>query len=170
MKTWTLRKKLAAGFLTVSALGGGGTVAALLSATGAAASTAATTAVTATTTGSFVPYRLQPLVDNGTITQAQATALRDALSSYMAKNGPPFRWFSSGSTTPPGLAANGPLATAVAQLVKDGTLTQAQGTAITNALCPNAGSVRPGGGYGPPWARGAGSAPPWATSSPGSAS
>ena len=172
MKNGTMRKKLATGLLAVTALAGGGTTASLLSAVGASASATANTALTATTGSSFVPYRLQQLVDNGTITQAQATALRNAMFSYMEKNGPPFGWFGSGNTTPPGLAANGPLTKVLAKLVKDGTFTQAQATAVTNALCARANARfanRPGGGYGSPWARGAAFTPPWAASSSSSA-
>lgn len=116
----------------------------------------------------LVESELQQLVDNGTITQAQVTALRQAMLSYMEKNGPPFGWFGSGSTTAPRLAANGQLAKVLAQLVKEGTFTQAQANAVTNALCARANArfaTRLGGGYGPQWAREAGFAPPWATSS-----
>ena len=129
MKKSSMRTKVTAGVLAAGVLAGGGTAVALL--TGGANASATVPAATATATApSFVPFPLQQLVDNATITQAQASALHAALFQYVQTNRPAF-----GSTsTPPVLAPNGPLQTVLGQLVKNGTITQAQASAITNAM------------------------------------
>ncbi len=156
--------KLMAGVLTAGLLAGGGTTAAVLAGGATAAATAATTATSATSAPSFVPFPLQQLVDNGTITQAQATAIHNALYQYVEQHGPASGWTG---TTPPVLEP-GPLATVLGQLVKNGTITQAQANAITSAISAQVkahfGSRPWGPGYGPMMGT-TGFTPPWAGSS-----
>ena len=167
MKQWTMRKKLASGVLAVSVLAGGGAAAALL-AGGVSASAAPSTAATTATSGpSFVPFPLQQLVENGTITQVQTAAVHNAMFQYVQDNRPAF---GSSGTTPPMLEPNGPLASVLAQLVKNDTITQAEATAITKALSSQA-SAHFGSGpgaasaFGPPMMGASGFVPPWASSS-----
>ena len=89
---------------------------------------------------------LATLVANGTLTQAQATAIQNGLVGYMRDHWPPAAGRSTG--TPPMLAADGPLTTVLSGLVKDGTLTQAQATAVQNAVTQQVQS-RFAGGTGP---------------------
>ncbi len=159
----SLTKKVSAGLLAASVLAGGGTAGALLS--GGVATAAAAPTIAATS--SFVPYPLQRLVASGTITQAQASAIHDALCAAVQANAPAFG--GRRALSPP-VAANGALASALAPLVKNGTITQAQATAITDAFSAqmNAhfgmGRAR-GGGFGPFAMGGSGYGPPWLSTS-----
>jgi hypothetical protein len=111
---------------------------------------------------------LATLMANGTLTQAQATAIQNALVAYRQAHWPPTTGWSNGQ--PPVLASNGPLDTVLAGLVKDGTLTQAQATALENAVTTQVGS-RFAGGTGPWGIRGGApfggprGGPPWSGTS-----
>ena len=95
---------------------------------------------------------LGTLVANGTLTQAQATAIEHALVAYRQAHWPPTSGWTNGQ--PPILASTGPLDTVLHGLVKDGTLTQSQATALETAVTTQVGS-RFAGGAGPWGARGA---------------
>lgn len=165
------RRKILAAVVAVGVLAGGATAAVMAVGGGtalAAAGPGARVAAAATAPRTCAP--LAALVEKGTITQAQADAVRAAMVRYMQDHG------RSGWTgdTPPALQANGPLATVLAQLVKDGTITQSQATAITNAFAdqlqarsqhgPGYGPGM-GSGSGPGMMGGVGGGPPWADSS-----
>jgi len=152
-----MRTKLVAALAAGAILAGGGTAAALAAGTAQAAPSATTVAASATT-APFVCAPLTSLVDSGTITEAQATAVQNALFQYMSAHRPAF---GSGDTAP-ALQPNGPVTTVLAQLVKDGTITQAQATAITNVVQQQArahwgngpgasGNYGPGMRGGPMW-------------------
>ena len=96
---------------------------------------------------------LTTLVANGTLSEAQATAIQNALVGYVREHWPPATGWSNG--TPPVLASNGPLATVLNGLVKDGTLTQAQAIALQDAVTQQVQS-RFAGGVGPWGARSGG--------------
>jgi hypothetical protein len=109
-----MNKKLLAGLAAVSFLaGGGGTTA--LAAVGAPAA-AASTAVASSTSGMPDHGPLGSLVAKGTITKAQAIAIRDALITYVRGH-----WRST-------------LETVLGPLVRNHTITQAQANAVITAL------------------------------------
>ena len=122
----------------------------------------ATAAATATTPVPYAHGPLAELVAKGTITQAQAGAIRTAMIGYMQNHRPDF----TPGSTPPALQPNGPLATVLPQLVAKGTITQDQATAVKNAVTQQVqehwrtgtgpGSYGPGrmggGPMGPRWA------------------
>ena len=143
-------KKLAGGIAVAAILIGGGTAAALAT-TGGTATAASTVAATSANPAVPAGGPLGSLVAKGTITQAQADAVHNALFSYLRAHRQDMRDHWS-ATTPPMLAANGPLQTVLGQLVRNHTITQAQATAITSAITQQ---VRehwrngPGAGYGP---------------------
>jgi hypothetical protein len=130
-----MNKKLVAGLAAVGVLAGGGTAAALITAGGAAPATASTAVSTTATAPAGSP--LASLATNGTITRSQATAIQNALITYMRENrhdmGDHRAAFWMGGT-PPMLASNGPLKTVLGQLVNNGTITQSQATAVTSAF------------------------------------
>jgi hypothetical protein len=158
-----MNKKLVAGLAAVGILAGGGTAAALITTGGGAPATAST--ITAVSTTATVPAGspLASLAAKGTITQAQATAIHNALITYMRTHRHDFGDHRAGSWPDgmPMLAANGPLKTVLGQLVKNGTITQAQAIAVTSAFTqqirahwgdgPGMRGYGPGmmGGYGP---------------------
>jgi len=96
---------------------------------------------------------LATLVANGTLSGAQAAAVQNALVGYMREQWPPVTGWSNG--TPPVLASDGPLAMVLSGLVQDDTLTQAQATALQNAVTQLVES-RVAGGVGPWGARSGG--------------
>lgn len=160
MKQLTLRKKLAASVVAAGVLAGGGTTAALLagSASASPATPAALTTATATVTNPTSPWcvsALDQLVQNGTITQTQATAVRNAVFQYMQANRP---------NGPRAMGPGNAWSTVLDQLVKNGTITQAQATAITGVVGPHAGYMY-GAGNGWRMGGGPGFGPPWASSS-----
>lgn len=109
-----MNKKLLAGLAAVGFLaGGGGTTA--LAAAGAPAA-AASTAVASSTSGMPDHGPLESLVAKGTITKAQAIAIRDALITYVRGH-----WRST-------------LETVLGPLVRNHTITQAQANAVITAL------------------------------------
>lgn len=145
-----MRKKLIAGLAAAGILAGGGTAAAVITAGGPAAA-ASTVAATSSTPAVPASSPLGTLVANGTITQAQADAVQNALITYMRAHWQDIRDHWSAST-PPMLTANGPLQTVLGQLVHNGTITQSQATAITNAVTAQVKAHwgnGPGAGYGP---------------------
>jgi hypothetical protein len=128
-----MNQKLLAGLAAVGLLAGGGSVTAL-AAVGApaAASTAAVASSTPTPMGpSHGP--LGSLVAKGTITQAQATAIRNAFITYTQGH-----WRSTVDTV-------------LGQLVHNHTITQAQDSAVTTAITQWVQSHRgdPAGHHGP---------------------
>jgi hypothetical protein len=132
-----MNKKLVAGLAAVGVLAGGGTAAALITAGGAAPATASP--ITAVSTTATVPAGspLASLVTKGTITGSQATAIQNALITYMREHRRAFGDHCAGpwsDGTPPMLAAHGPLATVLGQLVTNGTIAQSQATAVTSAF------------------------------------
>jgi hypothetical protein len=135
-------------------LAGGGTAAALAAGTAQAAPSATTVAASGPTAPP-AGAPLTSLVGNGTITQAQASAVQNALFHYMSAHRPTF---GPGGTAP-ALQADGPLATVLGQLVRDRTITPAQATAITDAVQQQVTAhwgTGPGAGgtYGPGMMRG----------------
>lgn len=164
----TLRKKFAAGVVVAGVLAGGGTAAAVLAGSAPAMAEGTTIAAAATTPApSCVPVPLQGLVGNGTITQAQATAVHDALFAYVQANRPVP---GTNATASPMLAPNGALQTVLGQLVSNGTITEAQASAITDAMSSHA-NARVGAGFGMHAGNGlprmgmSGFGPPWASGS-----
>ncbi len=110
-----MNKKLLAGLAAASFLaGGGGTTA--LAAAGAPAAAASTAAVVSATRAPCHHGPLGSLVAKGTITKAQAIAIRDALVTYVHGH-----WRSA-------------LDTVLGPLVKNHTITQAQAAAVITAF------------------------------------
>lgn len=129
-----MNKKLLAGLATVGLLAGGG--AAALATAGSPAAATSTTAVSpsVSTVPAYGP--LGSLVAKGTITQAQAAAIHNALRKDMRDHWPDMRKECNGSGTdhtPWMLEPGGPLDTVLGQLVKDGTITKTQASAVTSA-------------------------------------
>lgn len=116
-----MNKKLLAGLAAVGLLAGGGGATAL-AAVGAPAASAGTAAVASSTpTASSTPMApshgpLGSLVAQGTITQAQATAIRNAFITYTQGH-----WRSTVNTV-------------LGQLVGNHTITQAQANKVTAAI------------------------------------
>jgi Spy/CpxP family protein refolding chaperone len=109
-----MKQKLLAGVATVGLLAGGGSAAALAV---ASAPAAASTAAVASSTGMKPGHGpLGGLVTNGTITQSQATAIRDAFMTYGQSH-----WRSTVDTV-------------LGQLVHNHTITQAQASKVTTAI------------------------------------
>jgi polyhydroxyalkanoate synthesis regulator phasin len=128
-----MNRKLMAGLAAAGVLAGGGSAAALIAA-GAPASAANTPAVASASATQVPAYGpLGSLVAKGTITQAQATAIHNALVKYWQDHGQPPRGQCQDGT-PAVLAPGGALATVLGQLVKDGTITQSQASAVTTAF------------------------------------
>jgi hypothetical protein len=109
-----MNQKLLAGLAAVGLLAGGGSAAALAA---AAAPAAASTAAVASSTDMKPGHGpLGSLVAKGTITQAQATAIRDAFISYGQSH-----WRSTVDTV-------------LGQLVHNHTITQAQSSSVSTAI------------------------------------
>ena len=129
-----MNRKLLAGVAAFGLLAGGGGAAALAAAAPAAATSTVATASATTTVAAYGP--LGSLVAKGTITQAQATAIHNALISYMRSHWRDMRRDCTGAgpdRTPWMLERGGPLDTVLGQLVRNGTLTKAQASAVTSA-------------------------------------
>ena len=109
-----MKQKLLAGMAAVGLLAGGGSAAALAAA--AAPAAAGTAAVASSTDMKPGHGPLGSLVTNGTITQAQATAIRDAFVTYGQSH-----WRSTVDTV-------------LGQLVHNHTITQAQASKVTTAI------------------------------------
>ncbi len=135
------RRKLAgSGLVLVAVLAGAGTAAALVAGSPSALAAPVVPAATTTTTApgagvganSTMPMSsvLQKLVANGTITPAQATAVRNALLEDIRS------WRSTGGAQM--MQRGGMWASALSQLVTDATITQSQATAITKAMVARA--------------------------------
>lgn len=132
-----MNKKLLAGLAAAGILaGGGGTAAALLAAgTPAAASTAAAITGTATVPGYYGP--LGSLVAQGTISRSEAAAIHSGLMTYRHDHWQEMRGQCAGwgtDATPWMLEKGGPLESVLGQLVKDGTLTKSQASAVSTAF------------------------------------
>ncbi len=128
-----MNRKLLAGVAAIGLLAGGGGAAALAVAAPAAA-TGTVAAVSTTAVPAYGP--LGALVARGTITQAQATAIRNSLMSYMRSHWQVMRRDCAGAgqdRTPWMLERGGALDTVLGQLVKDSTLTKTQASAVTSA-------------------------------------
>jgi hypothetical protein len=116
-----MKRKLLAGLATVGLLAGGSAAALAAAGAPAAASTAAVASSTPTPTATpMAPGQghgpLSSLVAKGTITQAQAVAIRDAFITYGQSH-----WKSTVDTV-------------LGQLVHNHTLTQAQASKVTTAI------------------------------------
>jgi hypothetical protein len=116
-----MKQKLLAGLATVGLLAGGSATALAAASAPAAASTAAVTSSTPTpTTTPMAPGQghgpLSSLVAKGTITQAQAMAIRDAFITYGQSH-----WKSTVNTVLGGLVHNH-------------TINQAQANKVTTAI------------------------------------
>jgi hypothetical protein len=109
-----MKQKLLAGMAAVGLLAGGGSAAALAVASAPAA--ASTAAVASSTDMKPGHGPLGSLVAKGTITQAQATAIRDAFITYGQSH-----WKSTVDTV-------------LGQLVHNHTITQAQAGSVTTAI------------------------------------
>lgn len=129
-----MNKKLLAGLATIGILAGGGGAAAL-AATGTPAAAASTAA--ASSTAHMPGYGpLGSLAANGTITQAQATAIHEALISYLRDHWQDMRRDCTGpgvDHTPWMLEQGGALDTVLGRLVSDHTITKPQASAVTRA-------------------------------------
>jgi hypothetical protein len=119
-----MKEKLLAGLATVGLLAGGGSAIALAAASAPAAASTATVA-SSTPTPTATPMQpgqgqghgpLSSLVAKGTITQAQAMAIRDAFITYGQSH-----WRSTVDTV-------------LGQLVHNHTITQGQSKSVTNAI------------------------------------
>lgn len=152
-----MNKKLLASLAAAGVLAGG-TTAAVLAATGGIAGAAAAPSAAASTPPSMpcTGDALRSLVSKGTITQAQATAFQDALWAYMrgghdgsiGSHMRDIRDHRAGM--PMWLPDGGPMRTVLQQLVSKGTITQAQASAITNAITLEMRDHW-GNGYGMHW-------------------
>jgi Spy/CpxP family protein refolding chaperone len=109
-----MKKKLLAGVAAVGILAGGGSATALVAASAPAA--ASTAAVASSTDMKPGHGPLGSLVAKGTITQAQASAIRDAFITYGQSH-----WKSTVDTV-------------LGQLVHNHTITQAQASKVTTAI------------------------------------
>ena len=109
-----MNKKLLAGLASLSILAGGGSATALAAAVPAAAASTVTVASSTPKAPGCGP--LEPLVAKGTITHAQAIAIRDAFVRYVRDH-----WRST-------------LDTVLAQEVKNHTITRAQASAVVTAI------------------------------------
>lgn len=109
-----MKQKLLAGMAAVGLLAGGGSAAAVAAASAPAA--ASTAAVASSTDMKPGHGPLGSLVAAGTITQAQATAIRDAFITYGQSH-----WRSTVDTV-------------LGQLVHNHTITQAQASKVTTAI------------------------------------
>ena len=109
-----MNKKLLAGVASVGILAGGGSASAL--AVAAAPAAASTASVASSTSKAPGCGPLEPLVANGTITHAQAMAIRDAFVRYVRDH-----WRST-------------LDIVLGQEVRNMTITHAQATAVANAI------------------------------------
>jgi hypothetical protein len=135
-----MNKKLLAGLTAAGVLAGGASAAALITGAGAAPARATTTIAAARSTPQ-VPCTgsaLTSLVRKGTITQAQAAAVQQALRTYMRDHSGRMSEHMGGVChhigDMDGMWANGPMATVLRQLVNKSTITQAQATAFTTAI------------------------------------
>jgi len=127
-----MNKKLLAGLATAGLLAGGGGAAALATA-GVPSAAASTVAVDYSTSGVHCHGPLASLVAKGTITQSQATAIRNGLISYVLSHWQSMhgRWHGDMSAL---LARGGALDTVLGQLVSKGTITKTQASAVTSAF------------------------------------
>lgn len=150
-----MNKKLLAGLATAGILAGGGGAAALAATSGPAAASTVPAAASTQLPG-YGP--LGSLVAKGTITQAQATAIRNALITYMRGHWQDMRRDCTGSAaehTPWMLEQGGALQTVLGQLVRNHTITQAQASAITSAYTQWVNSDHGTGPHGHgPWGDG----------------
>ena len=129
-----MNQKLLAGLATVGLLAGGGGATALAT-VGAPAAAASTAAVASSTPGAppstpGAPSSHGPLgslVAQGTITQAQAIAIRNAFITYTQDH-----WRNTVDTV-------------LGQLVKNHTITQAQASSVTTAITQWVQNHRGGG-------------------------
>jgi hypothetical protein len=110
-----MNQKLLAGLVAVGLLAGGGGATALAT-VGAPAAAASTAAVASSTSKTPSHGPLGSLVAQGTITQAQATAIRNAFVTYTQGH-----WRSTVDTV-------------LGQLVHNHTITQAQASKVTAAI------------------------------------
>jgi len=115
-----MKQKLLAGLATVGILAGGSATALAAAGAPAAASTAAVASTPTPTTTPMAPGHghgpLGGLVAKGTITQAQAVAIRDAFITYGQSH-----WKSTVDTV-------------LGQLVHNHTINQAQANKVTTAI------------------------------------
>ncbi|MGE5132429.1 MAG: hypothetical protein ACM32E_05895 [Gemmatimonadota bacterium] len=154
-----MNRKLLAGVAALGLLAGGGGAAAL-----AVAMPAAATSTAASATATVPAYGpLGSLVAKGTITQAQATAIRDGLIRYMRAHWQDMRRDCTGAGadhTPWMLERGGALDTVLGQLVRSRTLTRAQAAAVTTAYTQwvnsHHGTWQPGYGHRGPMMGGPG--------------
>jgi len=127
-----MNKKLLAGMAAAGLLAGGGGAAAL--ATAGVPSAAASTAAVASSTSRMPSHGpLGSLVAKGTITQSQATAIYNALISYMHSHWQNMHGQRHGGMSAI-LARGGALDTVLGQLVNKGTITKTQASAVTSAF------------------------------------
>lgn len=139
-----MRKKLVAALAAGGVLAGGATATAVFAATPGAQAAPATAAAAAVTPLAYCQGPLAGLVAQGTITRAQATAISAAMISYMRDHRVGFTPSAMRQAMRPG----GPLRTVLSQLVKNGTITQTQATAISDAMTRRA-QEHWGNGTGP---------------------
>src|ERR1017187_7726316 len=144
-----MNKKLAAGLAAAGILAGGGSAAAMAAAGSTAPAAASTAAATASTPAMpCTGTALASLVSKGTITQAQATAIQNAMWTYARNHLGDMRDYMDGM--PAAMWSDAPMATVLRQQVSKGTITQAQATAITQQMKSNwdhgSGSGRSGSG------------------------
>lgn len=124
-----MKKKLLAGMAAAGLLASGGGVAALAAA-GVPSAAASTVAVASSTHWAPRHGPLASLVAKGTITQSQATAIRNGLISYMQSHWRNMRGHCMSGM----LARGGALDTVLGRLVSKGTITKTQASAITSAF------------------------------------
>jgi competence protein ComGC len=125
--------KLAASLAAAAVLAGGGTTAAW-AATGSTTPAAAGTAAASASAPALpcASTALATLVSNGTITEAQATAIQNAMQAYMRGHLGDMRGYMSGRAS--ATWSGGPMATVLRQLVSQGMITSAQVAAITGQM------------------------------------
>jgi polyhydroxyalkanoate synthesis regulator phasin len=127
-----MNKKLLAGMAAAGLLAGGGGAAALATA-GVPSAAASTVAVASSTSRMPSHGPLGSLVAKGTITQSQATAIQNALISYMHSHRQNMPGPRDGDMSAM-LGRGGALDTVLGQLVDKGTITKTQASAVTSAF------------------------------------
>lgn len=139
---WHPTKKSVVGLAAAAAvLAGGGTAGAVMAGGSAAPAPRQTSSATGTETSVtwFAASPLASLVRNGTITQAQATAVQNGLFQYMQQ----YRLRYGPGDVTGALQPEGPLAAVLGQQVTNGTISQGQSTAIGNAVAARFHAVWP---------------------------
>jgi hypothetical protein len=147
-----MNKKVIAGFAAAGVLTGGAGAASVLTDGSVAPVSAMFAASHSVPRMSCAVGALNHLVRTGMITQGQATAVQNAFSTYMRDHSRPMGGYMGSMRHLMGdMAAHGPMATMLRQMVSKGTITRAQATVIIEQMRTHCahwhGAGMMGGGY-----------------------